>query len=127
MSQDVPHPTDRDQPQPPQGKQISLNVQLDENRIAETIHWHATDAPHPEPQACDAFLLSIWDAANKATLRIDLWTKEMKVDQMNAFVLQTLMTMADTFQNATNNQEQADEIRAFTQDLATRLQLPAEE
>ncbi|MDY7092981.1 MAG: gliding motility protein GldC [Acidobacteriota bacterium] len=127
MSQDVPNQSEQDQTQPPQDKQITLNVQLDEKRIAETIHWHATDAPHPEPQACDAFLLSIWDAANKATLRIDLWTKEMKVDQMNAFVLQTLMTMADTFQNATNNQEQADEIRAFTQDLATRLQLPAEE
>jgi gliding motility-associated protein GldC len=127
MSQDVPGQTEQDRAQEKQGKQISLKVQLDDKRIAESIYWHATDAPDPEPQPCDAFLLSIWDAANRATLRIDLWTKEMKVDQMNAFVLQTLMTMADTFQNATNNQAQADEIRAFTQDLATRLQLPAEE
>lgn len=111
--------------QPPV-KEITLAVRMDEQNVPDEIHWHATDSPHPEPQSSGAFFLSLWDPAEKSTLRIDLWTKEMQVDHMNAFVLQSLATMADTFERATGNAERAEEIRAFAQELATRLELPSE-
>jgi hypothetical protein len=37
----------------------------------------------------------------------------MQVDEMNLFMFQTLATMADTFENATQNKEVADAMRDF--------------
>ena len=104
-------------------REIRFKIRLDENNVAESIRWWATDAPGGE-QDCDAFLLSLWDAENQATLRIDLWTKTMQVDHMNAFFSQTFMTLADTFQRATGNEEAADGIRRFAEDLARQVALP---
>ncbi|MCB1055716.1 MAG: gliding motility protein GldC [Acidobacteria bacterium] len=110
----------------PRDREIKLVVRLDENNVPEEIRWQATDSPEPGPQAAEAFLLSLWDADSQTSLRIDLWTKKLQVDHMNAFVLQNLFTLADTFQNATGNEERAEEIRAFAGDLAARLELPPE-
>ena len=61
---------------------IQIEVTTDENRIPAAINWKATDAPEEKLQAARAMLLSIWDPADKAALRIDLWTKEMMVDEI---------------------------------------------
>lgn len=110
-----------------QQREIHFTVSLDENQIAEEIRWSATDSPSGGDQRCEAVLLSLWDAEQKASLRIDLWTKEMKIDHMNAFFFQTLMTLADTLQNATANQEAADDMREFARGLAQKLEMPAAE
>ena len=60
-----------------------------------------------------AFLLSLWDGADKTALRIDLWTKDMMVDEMEDFFYQTLMTMADTYQRATRHDDLAVEMKNF--------------
>jgi gliding motility-associated protein GldC len=36
-------------------------------------------------------------------MRIDLWTKEMPVDEMKIFFHQTLVAMSDTFHRATGD------------------------
>jgi gliding motility-associated protein GldC len=105
-------------------REIQLTVSLDENQVPETIRWRATDAPGGEEQSCEAFLLSMWDGQRKASLRIDLWTKAMQVDHMNAFFLQTFMTLADTFEKATGNQEVAQDIRLFGEDFGKKVALP---
>jgi gliding motility-associated protein GldC len=46
-------------------------------------------------------------------MKIDLWTKEMTVEEMKQFFHQTLLTMADTFERATGNKELSDEMRDF--------------
>jgi gliding motility-associated protein GldC len=46
-------------------------------------------------------------------LRIDLWTKEMMVDEMTDFFYQTFVGMADTYKRATNNEEMSADIKAF--------------
>lgn len=111
-----------------QGKEreIKIQVALDESNVAEEIRWQATDGPGGD-QGCEAFLLSMWDAEQRATLRIDLWTKEMQVDHMNAFFIQTFLTMADTFQRATGNEDAANEVRRFAEDLARKVVLPRED
>ncbi len=58
-------------------------------------------------------MISFWDGAEKAALRIDLWTKEMMVDEMADFFYQTLMTMADTYGRATKYQTDAEEMKEF--------------
>ena len=52
-----------------------------------------------------AFLLSVWDHETKNALRIDLWTKDMPVDDMKMFFYQTLLAMSDTFMRATQDEK----------------------
>lgn len=61
---------------------ITINVTLDESRVPQAIEWKATDSTAERPQDAKAFLLSIWDGADKTALRIDLWTQKMMVDEM---------------------------------------------
>lgn len=58
-------------------------------------------------------MISFWDGSDKSALRIDLWTKDMMVDEMADFYYQTLITMADTFQRATKQTELVQEMKDF--------------
>lgn len=96
-----------------QQSSIVINVTTDENKIPDSISWSATDTSVEKAQQAKAMMISFWDGADKAALRIDLWTKEMMVDEMADFFYQTLMTMADTYGRATQYHEQVDEMKQF--------------
>jgi len=66
-------------------------------------------------------MLSFWDGAEKTALRIDLWTKDMMVDEMADFFFQTMMTMADTYGRATNDKDAVEEMKKFSQDFYNRF------
>jgi len=102
--------------------EISLTVGLDENKIPETIHWTAEDGGVSNEET-KAVMLSVWDSKSKESLRIDLWTKEMPVDEMKIFFHQTLSAMADTFQRATNDDKMSDTMRDFCDYFAEKLEL----
>ena len=74
---------------------ITVDVFLDEQKIPEKLSWSATQSTMDEPQDANAMMLSFWDGKEKAALRIDLWTKDMMMDEMADFVYQNMMTMAD--------------------------------
>lgn len=93
--------------------QIQINVTLDEQRIPESITWQASDSNHAAPQKAKAMIVSFWDGEEKTALRIDLWTKNMMVDEMANFFYQTFLSMAATYQNATQQQELSDHIKNF--------------
>lgn len=92
---------------------------MDDDGI-ERIAWQADDAPEPGPQEAKAMILALWDAEARNSLRIDLWTKEMSVDDMNDFFFQTLLSMAETYQRATNGRTLAAEIKLFAQAFAEK-------
>lgn len=96
---------------------IRLRVLMDDDGIEE-IRWEADDGPEPGEQAAKAMILSLWDAERRNALRIDLWTKELSVDDMNDFVFQTLMSLADTYRRATNDAGLAGEMKLFAQEFA---------
>lgn len=102
--------------------QINITVELDENRIPEKLFWTAQDGGIDKEQA-KAFLLSIWDFKNQETLRIDLWTKDMPVDEMKLFFHQTLVAMTDTYKRATNDEKMADTMSDFCDYFAEKLEL----
>jgi len=104
-------------------KDISITVELDENNIPTSIDWNASDKEGEEIAQCWAMLLSMWDHEKKDTLRLDLWTKEMTIDEMKIFFHQTLVTMADTLQNATNEDEMAEDMRDFTAYFADKMEI----
>jgi gliding motility-associated protein GldC len=92
---------------------IFIQVGLDENKMPSEISWSAPDNAPENTRKAKAFLLSLWDGADKTALRIDLWTKDMMVDEMEDFFYQTLITMADTYQRATRHEDLAAEMKNY--------------
>ncbi|MFZ9387688.1 MAG: gliding motility protein GldC [Chitinophagaceae bacterium] len=92
---------------------ILIDVMTDENRVPSAISWSASDTSAENAQKAKAMMISFWDGAEKAALRIDLWTKDMMVDEMADFFYQTLMTMADTYGRATQYAEQVEDMKSF--------------
>lgn len=101
---------------------IEFTVELDENRVPENISWTAEDGGIKE-EASKAIMLSVWDSPNKDTLRMDLWTKDMPVDEMKQFFHQTLVSMANTFERATNDDKMSATMRDFCDYFAEKLEL----
>ena len=101
---------------------IELNVELDENHIPEVLKWSAEDGGIKDEEA-KAILLSVWDHKNKETLRIDLWTKDMPVDEMKQFFHQILVAMSDTFHRATQDEKMTATMKDFCDYFAEKLEL----
>ena len=102
--------------------EIKFTVELDENRVPEKLMWTAQDGGI-EAEEAKAMMLSIWDSNAQETLRIDLWTKDMPVDEMKLFFHQTLVAMTDTFQRATDDEKMTDTMKDFCDYFAEKLGL----
>src|ERR1700730_2851488 len=96
---------------------ITIDVVLDNDKVPEQINWKASDSTADAVQQSRAMMLSFWDGADKTAMRIDLWTKEMMVDEMADFFYQTMMTMADTFHRATRNAELVGDMKEFAKEF----------
>ena len=99
--------------------EIKFLIDLDENRVPEKLQWSAEDGGVNQQEA-KAIMLSIWDSKEQETLRIDLWTKDMPVDEMKKFFHQTLVAMSDTFQRATDDQQMTKD---FCEYFAEKMEL----
>lgn len=102
--------------------EITLKVGLDENRVPETLSWSAQDGGINNEEA-KAMLLSVWDSKNQESLKIDLWTKDMPVDEMKVFFHQTLVSLSDTFMRATQDEKMTATMKDFCDYFAEKLEL----
>lgn len=103
---------------------INIQVTLDEKNIPEKIIWDATDATNPGWKESRAMLLSFWDPNSKPNgngISIELWTKDMTIDDMNIFFFQTLMQLGDTFERATMNAESAQDMKEFAKTFLDKV------
>jgi gliding motility-associated protein GldC len=101
--------------------QVAINVDLDINHVPENMTWTATEMG--EGGLCKAALISIWDSTEQNTLKLDLWTKDMPVEEMKIMFHQTLLSMADTFGRATGEEKVALQMREFARYFAEELKL----
>ena len=101
--------------------EIKYTVTLDDNMVAEKIDWSASDAK--EHNTSKGVMISVWDAKENNTMRIDFWTKDMMVDEMCQFYHQTFLSMADTFERATGEMEAAKSMRNFAQQFGEKVNL----
>ena len=102
--------------------EIKFQIELDQNRVPEKIMWTAEDGGVALEET-KAILLSVWDSKSQETLRIDLWTKEMPIDEMKLFFHQTLIAMTDTFNRATGDEKMTDTMKDFCDYFAEKLEL----
>ena len=100
--------------------EITIKVELDENKVPQNIKWQASEFQQKE-EATRAFFLSLWDAEKQETLRIDLWTKDMELDDMKKHFHQTLHSMADTLERATGEDKLAADMRDFSQYFGEKI------
>lgn len=91
---------------------ISIQVGLNQEMMPVEMKWGASDKPGPS-EACKGMLLSLFNEQTKETMKIDLWTKEMQVVEMDRFMYQTLRGLADTYYKATGNKELANQMQQF--------------
>lgn len=103
--------------------EIKFAIELDENNLPEKIQWEATDSGIDGAIAAKSIMLSVWDPNENNTLRIDLWTKDMMVDEMKIFMHQTLLSMANTLERATHEDKMAADLRDFCEHFADKLDL----
>jgi gliding motility-associated protein GldC len=90
------------------------------------MKWNASDGGITDANA-SAFMLSIWDPSEKNTMKIDLWTKDMTVEEMKQFFHQSLLTMADTFEKATGEHLISEDLRDYCFHFATKMNILPEE
>ena len=99
--------------------QITIDVELDENHVPEKMMWHAQDGGI-EKEETKATMISVLDDKKMEALRIDLWTKEMPVDQMKMFLHQILISMSHTYQRATGEEDVAAWMEEMAEEFAQR-------
>ncbi len=100
---------------------IKIIVQLDADKVPQQISWSASGSIAESPQKAKAMFVAFWDAVDKSAMRIDLWTKDMMVDEMADFFYQTIMSMADTYSRATHQQELGDDMKKFAKDFYNKF------
>jgi len=101
---------------------IELLVELDTNRVPEKLYWTAEDGGITNEEA-KAMMLAVWDSKAQETLRIDLWTKDMPIDEMKVFFHQTLVAMSDTFNRATQDEKMTATMKDFCDYFAEKLEI----
>lgn len=94
---------------------MRIRVGLNAQQHPVKIKWRADDSKDNKSKEAKAMLVSFFDKDTLETLKIDLWTSELQVMEMDRFMFQTLRGLADTYFKATQNKELALEMQKFVQ------------
>ena len=105
--------------------EIKMTVDLDDDDLPTRIEWQASEGQEDGPVLCQSMMLSVWDSENKTTAAIDLWIKDMTIDDMNLYFYQVIHKMADTYLRATKNTSMASSIHEFGDGFGETLGLVA--
>jgi gliding motility-associated protein GldC len=105
---------------------IEVNVGTNENNVPVRMMWSAEDGKIDKKEAM-AMFLSLWDPKDKNTMKIDLWTKDLSIEEMKQFFHQTLLTMADTFEKATGEKNICEDLRDYCYHFAEKMEILPED
>jgi gliding motility-associated protein GldC len=100
---------------------INFTIELDDHNIPEKIFWDATDKPDAGQSETKSISVSLWDHTQKNTLRIDLWSKDMPIDDMKRFHIECLGGIAQSILSSTQDEFMSNEINALCERLVNHL------
>ena len=103
--------------------EIKFKVSLDNENIPDKIEWDADEKEKRGYSETKSISVSLWDSEQKNTLRIDLWTKDMPLDEMKIFFYQILTSMSSTFKRATQDEKMSQTMLDFCDYFAEKLEL----
>jgi gliding motility-associated protein GldC len=101
---------------------ITFNIDLDNNNVPEKIQWNATDKPEDGFSETKAISVALWDQRQKNTLRIDLWSKDMPVNEMKRFYIDCIGGLAQSVLSATGDETMSREMNALCDTLVKHLE-----
>jgi gliding motility-associated protein GldC len=101
--------------------EIKLVVELDENQVPEKIMWDADEKESDGLSETKSMSLSLWDHDKKSTMRIDLWTKDMPVDEMKRFYIDCLGGLGQSILNSTGDEYMNEEINTLCDKLVEHI------
>jgi gliding motility-associated protein GldC len=87
------------------------------------MEWGASDRNAGQMDECKAMVVALFDKEHRDTLRIDLWTKEMQVMEMDRFMYQILRSLGDTYFRATQNKDLAEDLARFAQHFGEKTEI----
>ena len=85
--------------------EINFEIQLDNDRIPEKIFWDATENPNEGINETKAISISVWDHYHRGLLGINLWTKDMPVDEMNHFAVDMIGNLVQMLRDSTQDEK----------------------
>ncbi len=94
---------------------LTVDVAMDENMIPEEIVWKSNDQQNSSEEKASAALIYFWNKTKNETFNLDLWTKEMSIEEMNKMMFQMIMTLANTYERATSEDQIALAMRDFAE------------
>ena len=103
-------------------KTIKFEVELDKNHLPVDIKMN-TNNEYQEEDLIKALMISAWASRNKETLRIDLWTKDMPVNEMFIMYYQTMKSMSKTLERATGNNKLANALEDYCEFFALETKI----
>lgn len=101
--------------------EIYFSIALDDQQVPEAISWRATDAGDAIHFA-KAINIALWDRNEAGTMKIDLWTKDMPVDEMKYFYIDTIGAMAESLQRATNDTAMTQKMKKLCEELMKHVE-----
>lgn len=101
--------------------EIKLVVELDDQQVPEKIFWDADDKQPEGLQETKSMSLSLWDHVAKNTMRIDLWSKDMPVDEMKRFYVDCLGGMAQNILSSTGDEFMSQKMNDLCELLVEHL------
>jgi gliding motility-associated protein GldC len=102
--------------------EIKFTITLDDQRLPEKINWEATDNPNEGIEEAKSISIAVWDHFHKGTMKIDLWTKDMPVDEMKRFVIEAIGGLGETLLTATGDKKMAGDIDTLCRDLTRHVE-----
>jgi len=99
--------------------EIKFKVSLDDNNLPTNIEWNAPDAG--QASNCKSMMVALWDEKENNTMRIDLWTKDMSIDEMKKFYIQNILTLTDTYLKATADEPTSALVKDFFAEVGKKI------
>ena len=96
--------------------EIYFSIALDDQKVPEAISWRATDAGE-KIHFAKAINIALWDRDEAGTMKIDLWTKDMPVDEMKRFYIDCIGGLSQSVLSSTGDEVMAQHMR----DLCDKL------
>tara|TARA_B100000579_G_C22736872_1_gene807119 strand:- start:358 stop:681 length:324 start_codon:yes stop_codon:yes gene_type:complete len=101
---------------------LKFEVELDENNLPNSIKMLEDQAKNSAINL-KALMIAAWDAKRKETLRVDIWTKDMPVNDMFILYHQNMMGMATSLEKSTGQDKLAQALRDYCDFFAKQTKI----
>ncbi len=90
--------------------EIKFQIELDDQNVPEKILWDADEKEERGLTETKSISISLWDQPSQNTMRIDLWSKDMPVEEMKKFYIDCLGGLAQSILNSTGDTYMSTEL-----------------